>query len=69
MSRAARFRFSHTRKIDSAFRYVSEAADAGVILNTGQGANGRHVTVNGVRLMNFGSCSYMGLEALPQIRE
>jgi 7-keto-8-aminopelargonate synthetase-like enzyme len=69
MSRAARFRFSHTRKIDSAYRYVSEAADAGAILRTGQGPNGRYVTVDGVRLMNFGSCSYMGLEALPEIRE
>ena len=69
MSRTAKFRFSHTRKIDSAFRYVSEAADAGAILRTGQGPNGRHVTVDGVRLMNFGSCSYMGLEVLPEIRE
>ena len=69
MSRNARFRFSHTRKVDSAYRYVSEAADAGVIFNTGQGANGRLVTVDGARLANFGSCSYMALEALPQIRE
>ena len=69
MSRTARFRFSHTRKIDGAFRYVSEAAEAGVIMKTGNGANGRTVNVDGVRLKNFGSCSYLGLEALPQIRE
>src|ERR671936_780861 len=64
MSRNARFRFSHTRKIDSAYRYVSEAAEAGVIFNTGFGANGRYVTVDGERLINFGSCSYMALESL-----
>jgi 7-keto-8-aminopelargonate synthetase-like enzyme len=69
MSRNARYRFSHTRQIDSAYRYVSEAAEAGVIMKTGQGANGRFVTVDGARLRNFGSCSYMALEALPEIRE
>jgi 7-keto-8-aminopelargonate synthetase-like enzyme len=69
MARKERFRFSHTRKIDSAYRYVTEASDAGVILQTGEGPNGRHVTVDGRRLANFGSCSYMALEALPQLRE
>jgi 7-keto-8-aminopelargonate synthetase-like enzyme len=69
VSRTARFRFSHTRKIDSAYRYVSEAAEAGVIFNTGYGANGRYVTVDGERFTNFGSCSYMALESMPQLRE
>lgn len=69
MARTERFKFSHTRKLDSAYRYVTEAADAGVIMNTGQGANGRYVTVDGERLRNFGSCSYMALEAMPQLRE
>jgi 7-keto-8-aminopelargonate synthetase-like enzyme len=69
VARVERFRFSHTRKIDSAFRYVSAASDAKVILNTGKGANGRHVTVDGERLLNFGSCSYMGLEAMPELTE
>jgi 7-keto-8-aminopelargonate synthetase-like enzyme len=55
--------------MDSAFRYVSEAAEAGVILNCGQGANGRELTVDGTRLTNFGSCSYMALEGLPELRE
>jgi len=69
LSRTARYKFSHTRKIDGAFRFVSEAAEAGVILHTGRGPNGRHVDIDGVRLKNFGSCSYLGLEALPQIRD
>jgi 7-keto-8-aminopelargonate synthetase-like enzyme len=69
MARAERFHFSHTRKIDSAYRYVSEAADAGVILNNGGYANGRQVMVNGTRLTNFGSCSYMALETMPELRD
>jgi 7-keto-8-aminopelargonate synthetase-like enzyme len=69
MARVERFRISHTRKIDSAFRYVTEAVSAGVIMNNGQGANGRYVTVDGERMKNFGSCSYMALEAMPLLRE
>jgi 7-keto-8-aminopelargonate synthetase-like enzyme len=69
VSRHARFRFSHTRKIDVAYRCTTEAAEAGVVFNTGQGANGRHVVVDGARLRNFGSCSYMALETMPQLRE
>src|SRR5262245_45754762 len=69
MARTERFRFSHTRKLDAAYRYVSEAAAAGVVMNDGHGPNGRYVTVNGERLKSFGSCSYMALEAMPQVRE
>jgi 7-keto-8-aminopelargonate synthetase-like enzyme len=69
VARIERYRFSHTRKLDSAYRYVTEAANAGVIMNDGQGANGRHVMVNGERLKNFGSCSYMALESRPELRE
>lgn len=69
MARNARFRFSHTRKMEVAYRCTTEAAEAGVVFNTGQGANGRHVVVDGVRLKNFGSCSYMALETLPQLRD
>jgi 7-keto-8-aminopelargonate synthetase-like enzyme len=68
MARTERFRFSHTRKLDSAYRYVTAASDAGVILQTGAGANGRLVTVDGQRLTNFGSCSYMALETMEQLR-
>ena len=69
MARVERFKFSHTRKLDSAYRYVTEAVNAGVIMNNGSGANGSFVTVNGRTLKNFGSCSYMALEAMPQLRE
>lgn len=69
MARIERFRFSHTRKIDSAFRHVSAASDAKVIMNRGKGPNGRYVTVDDERLLNFGSCSYMGLEAMSELTE
>lgn len=69
MSRTSRFQFSHTRKVDSAYRFVSAAADASAIFGTGYGANGRYVNVDGISLKNFGSCSYMGLEVLPELKE
>jgi 7-keto-8-aminopelargonate synthetase-like enzyme len=69
VSRIERPRFSHTRRIDSADRYVSEAADAGVIMQSAQSGNGRYVTLNGKRLLNFGSCSYLGLESRPELRD
>lgn len=69
MARAERFRFSHTRQIDSADRYVSAAVEAGVIMRSAQSANGRYITLDGKRALNFGSCSYMGLEARPELRE
>jgi 7-keto-8-aminopelargonate synthetase-like enzyme len=69
VARTSHFRISHTRKIDSALRFVSEAAQANVILATAEGPNGRHVKLDGHDLKNFGSCSYMGLESLPELRE
>jgi 7-keto-8-aminopelargonate synthetase-like enzyme len=60
---------SHSRKIDSADRYVSAAHQAGVIMQTAQSASGRHVLVDGARLLNFGSCSYMALERRPELRQ
>ncbi|HTU56768.1 MAG TPA: hypothetical protein VMF89_00010, partial [Polyangiales bacterium] len=69
MARAERFRFSHARKIDMVDRYTSEADRAGMILQSAQSPGGRFVTLNGQRLLNFGSCSYMALEHLPELTE
>jgi 7-keto-8-aminopelargonate synthetase-like enzyme len=69
MGRTERFRFSHSRKIDSADRYVGAAAEAGVLMQSAQSGNGRYVSLNDRRLLNFGSCSYMGLESRPELRE
>lgn len=69
MGRTERFRFSHSRKIDSADRYVSQAAEAGVIMQSAESGNGRYVTLHGKQLLNFGSCSYLGLESRPELRD
>jgi 7-keto-8-aminopelargonate synthetase-like enzyme len=50
-------------------RHVAAAHAAGVIGNTARGANGRYVTVDDRRLLNFGSCSYMALESRSELRQ
>jgi 7-keto-8-aminopelargonate synthetase-like enzyme len=54
--------------IDSSIR---EAADAGIMMQTADDAeySGRHVEIGGARLLNFGSCSYLGLEQRPELKE
>jgi 7-keto-8-aminopelargonate synthetase-like enzyme len=69
MARVERFRFSHSRKIDSAERYVYAAEEAGLIMQGADSANGRYLTLEGQRLLNFGSCSYMALERMPELRD
>lgn len=69
MARVERFHFSHSRKIDSADRYVGEAAQAGVILQTAETGSGRRIVIDGKELLNFGSCSYMGLHDRPELRQ
>jgi 7-keto-8-aminopelargonate synthetase-like enzyme len=48
--------------VDSANRLVSEAADAGVIMNRAGNYAGSSVEVDGRLMHNFGCCSYLGLE-------
>jgi 7-keto-8-aminopelargonate synthetase-like enzyme len=69
MARAERFHISHTRKVEGALRYVSEACEAGVIMQTAGSPCGRTVQVDGAELLNFGSCSYMALHDRPELRD
>jgi len=68
MARHERFRISHTRAADATFRSMTEAYQAGVLMGTAAGPNGRTVNLNGQALLNFGSCGYMSLETHPELR-
>lgn len=50
-------------------RVMTDAVRAGVghCRASGSDSDGRHVTVEGRRLLNFGSCSYLGLELDPRV--
>jgi 7-keto-8-aminopelargonate synthetase-like enzyme len=64
-----RFRFSPGRVVDATHRFVSAAADEGVIMNRGGSYEGSFVEVDGRRLHNFGSCSYLGLEVRDELKD
>ena len=69
MARIEHFRISHTRAVEGTYRHVTELSEAGLVLQTGSSANGRYVGVDGKRYLSFGSCSYMSLEARPELRD
>jgi 7-keto-8-aminopelargonate synthetase-like enzyme/acyl carrier protein len=52
-------------------RLVREAAEAGIMMQTADDAEylGRHVGIQGRALLNFGGCSYLGLEQRDELRE
>jgi 7-keto-8-aminopelargonate synthetase-like enzyme len=58
------------RRVSAADQSVSEAIDAGVIMQTVDDAEytGRHVEIGGRKLLNFGSCSYLGLEQRHELK-
>lgn len=63
-------RFSPVRTARAAQLAAQAAQDAGVILHTASGSayTGRHVSFEEHRCMNFGSCSYLGLECRSDLR-
>ena len=50
---------------------VWEAVEAGLLMQTADDVNytGRHVHVRGKKLRDFGSCSYLGLEQRPELKQ
>lgn len=64
-----RYRFSPSRIVDTADRYVGSAEACGVIMNRGGKYAGREMEVDGRELRSFGSCSYLGLELRPELRQ
>ncbi|RMG26181.1 MAG: aminotransferase class I/II-fold pyridoxal phosphate-dependent enzyme [Bacteroidetes bacterium] len=59
-----------TQQLETIEKTVSYAADQGIIhlLVEDQVANGRTVQIKGKELVNFGSCSYLGIELHPRIK-
>jgi 7-keto-8-aminopelargonate synthetase-like enzyme len=54
----------------AAEKMIQETAEAGLAMQTVQDVVGigRHVTIDGEKLLNFGSCSYLALELRPELK-
>ena len=63
--------FSPIRTVNLADGFVEKGRQAGVVVQTACGPDytGRHVSVDGLRCLNFGSCSYLGLERRAELRD
>ncbi|CAA6830283.1 MAG: 2-amino-3-ketobutyrate coenzyme A ligase (EC [uncultured Aureispira sp.] len=59
------------RTIDILNQIVQDAADRGLAHNhtEDESLNGQEITIDGKPLINFGSCSYLGLETHPLLKE
>ncbi len=56
--------------LDAVDEVLSDGVRRGMLHNDVEDAalDGRHVTIDGRRMVNFGSCSYLGLETHPALR-
>jgi 7-keto-8-aminopelargonate synthetase-like enzyme len=63
--------FAPAHMVELINRSATEAEAAGVILQNADGPAyvGRRVNLNGRSLLNVGSCSYLGLELRPELRQ
>ncbi|HYQ17553.1 MAG TPA: aminotransferase class I/II-fold pyridoxal phosphate-dependent enzyme [Polyangiaceae bacterium] len=61
-------KLTRERKNKTVNRILEELRSNGLICNRAESANGPKCTIGGKALSNFGSCSYMGLEAHPSLR-
>jgi 7-keto-8-aminopelargonate synthetase-like enzyme len=61
--------FAPAHVTDGAFRSVADAARAGVIMRTADETqeSGRRIRLGGTALLNFGACSYLGLDRRPEL--
>jgi 7-keto-8-aminopelargonate synthetase-like enzyme len=62
---------ARSQTVSEADRCVAEAAEAGVAMQTLDDVeyDGRHVEIDGSRLLNFGCCSYLALEQRPELKQ
>jgi 7-keto-8-aminopelargonate synthetase-like enzyme len=61
----------HSDVHDAAYKVFSRAAERGLVLRAAEDEHfsGRTITLSGRELLQFGSCSYMGLETDPRLQE
>jgi len=69
MAMQRKFKFLRQRSVETVARILGEARNDGVIWRTSAVKAGRHIAVDDLRCMNFGSCSYMGLHEHPALIE
>jgi 7-keto-8-aminopelargonate synthetase-like enzyme len=69
MTMLRKFKFGRERSVETVGRLLGEARNEGVIWRTSANAAGRQVTFDGLRCLNFGSCSYLGLHEHPALIE
>ncbi|NRB36970.1 MAG: hypothetical protein HRU20_00720, partial [Pseudomonadales bacterium] len=64
-------RFNAIDTIDTIDQIFTAAKEQGIIhLSTeDESFNGRQITLDGQKIINFGSCSYLGLEIHPKLKQ
>lgn len=60
---------SPTRGADVVYRMICAAEEKGTMLNTADRYDGRRVEIGGRKFLNFGGCSYMGLDRRLELQE
>jgi 7-keto-8-aminopelargonate synthetase-like enzyme len=69
MAKLRSFHFSRTRSLESVERYLNDGLGDGVLWHQSRTSLGRSVDLSGRDLLNFGSCSYLGLHLRPELKE
>ena len=69
MAKLRSFHFSRARSLESVERYLNDALEEGVLWHRSRTSLGRSVDMSGRDLLNFGSCSYLGLHLRRELKE
>ena len=69
MAKLRSFHFSRARSLEAVERYLNDALEEGVIWHRSRTSLGRNVDMSGRDLLNFGSCSYLGLHLRRELKE
>ena len=69
MARVHKFRISSTRSNDLVCRSMAVAEAKGTMMRRAGRCDGRWVELDGRMLRNFGTCSYLGFDRRPELRQ